>query len=368
MKFLDRTSYFYTLYEKINKHIYDFDYDIKNVKVNMIVTNKNELNEISFLDESIQYYIQKNFVYTYVFSYVGYSTKLYIGSVSQVKIPKTGYLLLYLILLLQKVFHKEIEQNIYYYPTPFKKQYKNKIYKSGLTPKEVNSGVTFLEHIHNHHHKNGKIILFRKEEVYKVLIHELIHSFHLDYPLVSHSMRLTKDICSNYPVLLNEAYTESLATMINMYFVYLKNEKCLKDIRFKMKSGYIINVDKLNSMFKYELKYELGLCKKVLELNHLRYNEIWKLIKDDSCLKNFEQQTNVFSYYVLKPLLLGNMDYYDRFMSQYTKDGLIMSEGIQILENHVYNTMRDDKSYLVKLLRRSTIHKTNSLKMVYHQW
>ncbi len=97
MKFLSRTSYFYTLYEKINKNIIDFEYDIKNVKVNMIVTNKNEFNDISFLDESIQYYINKKFIYTYVFSHIGYSTKLYIGSTSQVKLPKEDYLLFYLI-------------------------------------------------------------------------------------------------------------------------------------------------------------------------------------------------------------------------------------------------------------------------------
>jgi hypothetical protein len=377
MKIIKSNSYFYELYKSINEQIQLFDYDLKNVKVNMVVTNKSDLNEISFLDENIRYYIEKNYIYSYIFSYTGYETKLYIGSVSQINIPKEGYLMLYLILLLQNVFHKKMKQDIYYYPTPFKKKYstlsKSKSSSYGLTPREVNSGVTFLEQQHNHSHKNGKIILFRKEEVYKVLVHELIHSFHLDYQLVVHSMRLTKDICSNYPVLLNEVYTECLATMINLYFVYLKNDKRLKSgFRFELPKSipFIIDLDRLNEMMKLELKYELGLAKKVLELNDLRYNEIWKLVahvKDESCLKKFAQQTNVFSYYILKPLLLSNMEYYDRFMSQYTKDGMILWEGIQILENYVYNTMKDEKSYFVKLLRKSTIHKTNSLKMVYYQ-
>ena len=81
-----------------------------------------------------------------------------------------------------------------------------------LGPNEVNSGLTFLDV-----HKNGDIILYRKEELLKVLIHELIHSNLIDEKIIfSGSINeFSKLFCVNYNILLNEAFTESFATIIN---------------------------------------------------------------------------------------------------------------------------------------------------------
>ncbi len=276
-----------------------------------------------------------------------------------------GAKMLYIILLMQRIFQKECKQIIYYYPVPKKKSFTQNL--QILTPKEVNSGVTFLENRHNHDHMNGKIILFREEEVFKVLIHELIHSFHLDYELVMHSMRLKNDLCSNYPILLNEAYTEAFATMINLYLVYWEKRKSKKGKEKEEKENKIESKEKkiLQKMFRAELTYELGLARKILQLNGMKSADLWKLVKDDTCLKRFMQQTNVFSYYILKPLLLSNMEFYDRFMTQYTRNGVIQREGIQILENYIVGLLRDPNSSFVKLLKSSQEHNTRTLRMVY---
>ncbi len=120
-------------------------------------------------------------------------------------------------------------------------------------------------------------------------------------------------------------------------------------------------------MFKNELNYELGLSKKVLNHNGLKYNELYKLVKDDVCLKEFLQHTNVFSYYVLKPLILNNIDFYDNFMKNYTNHGFINHNGINVLEQYILEILKDKNSHYVKSLKRAKIGSSRSLRMVFYQ-
>ncbi len=367
--FLQRNSFFYTFFKKLNDHIFLFNkiFDINKIKITFEVSKKSAIQDISFLDENIQSFIFKNYVYTYTFQHVGFPTILKMGSSSQILTPsieRDGIKLLYLILCFQHFCNKNVKQEVYYYPSSFKKVFS----KNPLSPREVNSGVTFIEKVENHHAHNGKVILFRKEEVYKVCIHELIHSFHMDYPLIIHSHDMKSELCSNYPILLNEAYTESLATMLNLYFAYLQKEGFVSKYGvYNIPEHHILNITKLRTMFKNELNYELGLSKKVLNHNGLKYNELYKLVKTDTCLKKFLQHTNVFSYYVLKPLILNNIDFYDNFMKNYTKNGFINNDGINVLEQYILGILKDENSHYVKSLKRAKIGSSRSLKMVFYQ-
>jgi hypothetical protein len=72
-------------------------------------------------------------------------------------------------------------QIIYYYPVREKKLFP-KVKGSILGPDECNSGVSFLNALYKDDHKieggeNGTITIFREEEHFKVLIHELIHAW-----------------------------------------------------------------------------------------------------------------------------------------------------------------------------------------------
>ncbi len=367
--FLKRNSFFYNLYTNLNKCIYQFNqlFDIHKIKITFELAKKNSITDISFLDSDIKSYIFKNYIYIYNFEHPSFKTVLKIGSASQICTPyleSEGIKLLYLILLLQYFFEKNIKQTVYYYPTTFKKLFS----KNVLSPREVNSGVTFIEKAEHQHQHNGKIVLFRKEEVYKVCIHELIHSFHMDYLLIMHSHTMKSELCSNYPILLNEAYTESLAILLHLYFVYLQKERYMdKNGIYHIPEHYIINVTKLRVMFKNELNYEIGLSKKVLNHNGLKYDELNQLVKEDSCLKKFMQHTNVFSYYILKPLILNHIDFYDDFMKNYTKNGFIENNGIYILEQYILNNMKDKNSHYVKSLKHAKLHNSRTLKMVYYQ-
>ena len=92
--------------------------------------------------------------------------------------------------------------DIWIYPSEYKKHVpKTKV----ITTDDINSGSTTTYFNTN---DNGVICIWRKEEILKVLLHEIIHSFRLD----------EKD---NIPV---EAYTELKALYANIYLELLERQ------------------------------------------------------------------------------------------------------------------------------------------------
>jgi hypothetical protein len=365
---LSSTSFFHRFYDQLLREIPPFDSKFYSKKVIIDVNpithgSGKKPTSVSFLDHDIQLYIDTHYSYFHTFVHPSYKCVILhvadpLGTLSP-RVEKEALEILRVILLLQTLFGKVLPQVVYYYPTPFKKTFPKSPSKS-LSPKEVNSGVTFLEAPKEQSHKNGEIILFRREEHLKVLIHELIHSFHLDYQIILHSKAMERSVCSNYPVLLNEAYTEAFATMIRLFFHYYTKYH-------KSKVG--LDQKRLIQIIRAEVKYELGLARRVLEFNGLRPADLPLLVATDrgECLEKFQQMTNVFSYYILKPLLLYNLDvFFDRFMREYTRGGLCTPEGTQILQNFVIGQLRMDpeESGFVRALSRAPAHKGNSLKMV----
>lgn len=320
------------------------------------------LDGISSLSPRIQSYIFRSLPVLYRLSLPGSGPGpqpiLYIGARGSAGLPPTllreGTDLLRVVLLLQKLFHREgRRQVIYYYPTPFRKTFGAKTKaKAALTPNEINSGVTFLEPAHQHAHKNGMIVLFRREEARKVLIHELIHSFHLDYQLCMHHQHQQgkgkQPICSNYPILLNEAFTEAMATLLHIYFV-MGGAKA-----------------KARKALRQEVAYELALARRILAENGLEVRDLPKLVAGEGgeCLARFQQQTNVFSYYILKPLLLQKIDHFDAFLKNHTREGEIRPEGAPVLEAYVLQSLRDPASHFALALAKSPLYRGNSLRMV----
>jgi hypothetical protein len=151
-----------------------------------------------------------------------------------------------------------------------------------VTANEVNSGCTSR-------YKNSeiKIAIWRKEEVFKVLIHELIHALGIDN--VDESC--AKDIKEKYniaenPPLLFEAYTELIALIINSHIChYLSENKQIENIPIK------IDLITLKNILLDEFKFSLIQLRKILHNGRNLFRE-------------FVQHTNTFSYYALKSILL----------------------------------------------------------------
>jgi hypothetical protein len=184
--------------------------------------------------------------------------------------------------IFQTVFkRKENTFKIVLYLLEGKKQFPKGIIKKGqfITSKYVNSGVTLS------YDKEQVVVIYRREEILKVLIHELLH-LHKTHPNTQYEsfydekIKKTNNIINYDSLNVYEAYVELCALFLNtIIYTYKHNEKCkIKDV--------IKNLEK-------EKKYSQKIV-----------NDIYTLL-DNRPLK---EKTNVYSYYFIKLSFLQNLD------------------------------------------------------------
>ena len=150
------------------------------------------------------------------------------------------------------------------------------------------------------------IHLFRKEEWFKVFIHESFHNLGLDFSEMSASYQEAAEnkIRMLFPIQIKdirifESYCEVWAELLNIMFVSY----------FSTKDRTNINaiVDKMEVYMNIEQYFSLFQCTKVLNHSHLTYGDIYQdntHIPDPNMMKRYKENTNAFSYFVLKPLLM----------------------------------------------------------------
>ena len=191
------------------------------------------------------------------------------------------------------------------YPSKIKKDFKNTSSKKRLGASNVNSGVTT---IYKDNDIVNKTTVFRREELGKLLIHELIHNLEYDFGF-SATLDTTIDLHNvfNVPrgsnILLNETYTETVALIINAILCNL--EKSSKGgIKAIVKSIYL------------ELIFNLFQTAKILDFYGFQNAE--ELNQPDDTLGRFNQSSNVLSYYYLKTAVLYNFKDFITFVDKYT--------------------------------------------------
>lgn len=174
------------------------------------------------------------------------------------------------------------------------------IYFSNLTKKITNKNLT-VDNINSGYTTGGcsevnKIVIFRKEEWFKVLIHELFHNMGLDFACMNHTdadklifnlIKLKKN-----DIRLYESYTECWANILNTVFLAFFDTK--------IKKNYDIMLTKIEKMTQNEICFALFQLKKVLNHYNLKYNEIYK------ANNNYKENTHVISYYMIKLIFLYN--------------------------------------------------------------
>mgnify|MGYP001223462269 CR=1 FL=1 len=168
-----------------------------------------------------------------------------------------------------------------------------------LEPININGGVS------NVCVKNSlsEIVIFRREEWFKVLIHETFHNYGLDFSdLIINSLKINfkKLFPIKSDMLIFEAYTEFWSEILNICFIcYLTsiNSKNNKKEKFIQLTRELMNIEKCFSLFQ---------CSKVLHHMGLEYKDLF--IKDKiSNIKRinlYKEKTNVFPYYILKCILM----------------------------------------------------------------
>jgi hypothetical protein len=151
--------------------------------------------------------------------------------------------------------------------------------------------------------KNAEIVIFRKEEWFKVLIHETFHSFGLDFSDMDNDI-LHNNILNIFPVNsevnLYEAYTEFWARMMNILFCSYIHNTNKNDIK-----QFIKNTE---GFLDLEIKYSYFQMVKILNFMGLDYNTLYE--KTDNAhnarMNLYKEESSILSYYVITTLLLNN--------------------------------------------------------------
>jgi hypothetical protein len=150
---------------------------------------------------------------------------------------------------------------------------------------------------------NSEIVVFRKEEWFKVFIHETFHNFALDFSDMNTEdchAKILSIFKVNSSVNLYEAYTEFWAVIINSLFcsfLLLKEKNDYNE--FLRLSEFFINFEKTYSFFQ---------LRKVLKFMNLSYSDLYENNDLSANLRKtfYREKTNVLSYYVIKLILLNN--------------------------------------------------------------
>jgi hypothetical protein len=174
--------------------------------------------------------------------------------------------------------------HLHMYLTDRKKLYVNENY---LDRNNCNTALTYSCQI------NVEIVIFRQEELFKVVIHELFHALCLDFSSFDcNYMKLKIDEMFPIKQLNNpyEAYAEFWANIINCVFYSFKHSTNL---------GSFIKV--FNKCINNEIIFSVFQLTKMLKNMGLSYNQILNVNN------TYNEYTNVFSYYILKTILLFNV-------------------------------------------------------------
>ena len=177
------------------------------------------------------------------------------------------------------------------------------LYFTSLEKKIPNSNIFILDEINVNTAftttcpKDSEIVVFRKEEWFKVFIHETFHAYGLDFAR-SEVSEFKLKIKSLFPINSDfdvyEAYTETWARIINCAF----------------SSFNALGVDKNQNEFLSNLSFCLEIERmfalyqsiKMLGFMGLRYGDIHK--KENGYL--YKENTHVFAYYIMTAIFLND--------------------------------------------------------------
>jgi len=159
---------------------------------------------------------------------------------------------------------------------------------------------------------DSEIVVFRKEEWFKVFIHESFHNFALDFSDMNNEECKNK-ILSIFNVKsdvnLYEAYTEFWAEMMNTMFCsfYLVKHKQyhLGLNEFLFNCDFFIN---------FERTYKLFQMIKTLNFMGLTYKDLYSNDHHSELMRKtlYREKSNVLSYYIITTVMMNN---YQGFLS-----------------------------------------------------
>jgi hypothetical protein len=181
---------------------------------------------------------------------------------------------------------------VYLYLTDLKKKLPE---KDGFILDSENANTAFTTSCQ----PSTEIILYRREEWFKVFIHESFHNLGLDFT----DQNVKKKLQTIFPVQsefkLYETYTEMWAELMNIIFINVER-------------GLMQN---LSQDIQTEQKFSLFQTAKILDHFGMTYSDIFH--KENH--KKYKENTEIFCYFILKTLLLYNCNDFIEWLHDHQK-------------------------------------------------
>lgn len=227
----------------------------------------------------------------------------------------------YYILTLNKLYHRrEILVTLYLADIP--KAFSNDTNKT-LDSFHVNSGFSIMDSTND----KFSIVIYRKEELLKVLLHEMIHCWNVMFH--SYDVRYDHYFIEKYRITVkgNKGKTNALA----LYESFTDILACY---------GHLITSKLFNTKQTLKLEDLESLIKREQKHMSIQANKVWNFGKRI-------EETHCFSYYVCKAAMFNRIDLYRKFIS---KNGLSLIESSK--SNEAIEFLRialEDEEFLKKL-------------------
>lgn len=279
-------------------YIYNIFLNYTSISYERIIKRKknNKLLDGPFLSRVIKNYINNNKSNCVIYKFKLFSGQInlyYYSFTDKLDIQYldnyTNYVAMILYLLSlhsSNECNKELDISIYL--TPFTRNLSSEL-NSVIGVDNVNGGYTYFCQ------KQGSIVIYRKEEWLKVLIHECFHSFGLEFSnldLRNLNSEIKKLFPINSEINIFEAYVEIWAEIINV---------CLISFLFSNGNSKVY-LHYLYNFLIYEREFSIFQSEKILYYNKMTYKDLFKNGN------NYKENTNIFPYYIIKSLLMENIN------------------------------------------------------------
>jgi len=236
------------------------------------------------------------------------------------------------------------------YLTPFDKYFpKNEVEE--INPYNVNSGYTVrCGGTHG-------ITIFRKEEWFKVFLHETMHYFGFDTQLDNNNIKkqitdhfMLKDKVNQY-----EAYCEFWSRVMNSLF---KSFMVIKD-----SEGTINDMIKMCiELLEYERAFSSFQCYKFLNRCNINYD-----VEANADINNklYRENTNSFAYYIITNILMDNWMKYINYCDTHNSDVLFYhTKNNNKFYEYIYNNYNNNTLLNNLTVSADTLNKCNNNNIV----
>ena len=340
------------LFNKFNEIYLDFKQNNKN---NIQIKKQNNFEIQNYDGIYITKKIKKKLnklkklkIITYDFLKTNVEIILYYNTITQKNINQIMDTINFIITLFNYLNNYRENIKIYiYYSNNNKKININK--KNELIPENINSAFTTFYKNETYDNQNY-IVIYRTEELNKVLIHELLHLYNLTNYKIEGNIELVKLIKTEDKILISEAYVESFATLLYTFLYSKNNNKDFYDLLNQQIMFSLFQSSKilLNQNIK-KLKYPIEITEKA---NAISYHFIKSAI-----LYNLNKYNNyVFNINNLDKFYLNNRNKIQmKIMNDFNKKILIS------LQNKNFIKIINDN---LKFLIKSNNKKFNNQKLL----